>query len=190
MKKLIAFLILAVGLAGYIYFFDNSKLDSNQQTEEQNQLLYDTFQEKHVHHIIIKNGKETIEMTRPWLGEWTLNNLNYPADREVINAMLDVVLGLTKDQLISNNPENWDKFEVTPEKGIEVILKEREDREIAHFWVGKTGPSYGTQYFRKNNLDEVYLVNADLKAQFTRPLDAWRDHTILELDTNKFVPNS
>jgi len=186
MKKFIGFLIVAGLLGGYIYFFDNSLLDLQKQEETQNELLYETFNAKHPHHIIIKNKEEEIDLQRSWEGDWTVVNAdNYPADEAVINEMMEEVLTLTKDQLISNNPQNWNKFNVTSTTGIEVIFKEREDREIAHFWVGKMGTSYGTQYIRKNNLDEVYLVNKNLNQYFTKTLDDWKDHTILKLDAEK-----
>ena len=186
MKKLIGFLLVAGLLGSYIYFLDNSFLDFEKQEEEQSQLLYDTFKAKHPHHIIIKTAEEEVDLMRPWEGKWTVTNAdNYPADEEVIGKMMETVLTIKKDDVISNNPQNWDKFDVTSEKGIEVIIKEREDREIAHFWVGKMGTSFDNQYFRKNNLDEVYLVNQNLSAHFTRPLEAWKDRTILKLDQEK-----
>ena len=182
MKKLIGFIIVAGLLGGYIYLFDNSLLDFKKQEEEQSQLLYDTFKVQHPHHILIKNGEETVDLMRPWKGKWTVVNAdNYPADEAIIAKMIEAVLTIKKDQIASTNPQNWDKFDVTSDKGIEVIIKEREDREIAHFWVGKMGPSYQNQYFRKNNLDEVYLVDQNLSVYFTRPLNAWKDRTILSL---------
>ncbi len=183
MKKIIGFIAIAALLGGYIYFFDNAVLDFKKQETEQSKLLYATFKAKHPHRIIIKTPDSEVELERPWQGKWTLANAEgYPADESAIDKMMETVLTITKDQLISNNPQNWDKFDVNPAKGVEVIIKERNDREIAHFWVGKMGPSFGTQYFRKNNLDEVYLVNQNLSQHFTRPLDAWKDRTIIKIE--------
>lgn len=182
MKKLIIFLVIALGLGGYIFLYDNSALDTQKQNAELNLPLYDSFKLQHPHHIIIKKNAEVVDLQKTEQDTWIVaNSENYPADTEAIEKMLEAVLSAKQKQVVSNNSQNWDKFEVVEEKGIEVIFKEQSNREIAHFWLGKTGTSYADQYVRKNNLDEVILIDTNLTPNLSKPLKSWRNQTILKL---------
>lgn len=186
MKKLILFLGIAIGLGGYIFLYDNGSKDQQEQNTQLSIPLYDSFKAKHPYHIIIKHGEEVVDLKREWGGEWkVLNSGNYPADVEAVDELMKAVLDAQQKQVVSNNPQNWDKFEVVEDRGIEVIFKEREDREIAHFWAGKTGTSYADQYVRKNNLDDVILINTNLSPLLTKPLNAWRNQSILKIEQDK-----
>lgn len=49
--------------------------------------------------------------------------------------------------------------------------------------VGKSGRRFGTAYVRLPDEDDVYLLDGDLRAELGRNLDAWRDRTIVAIDT-------
>ena len=182
MKKFIWLLVVLVLLGGYIFVFENPFKEKEKQEAEQNISLYG-IKERHIFYIDISNpGEEKIELLKK-NNSWFIKNAdNYFADNEIVSQVVESILALKKGPVISNNSNNWSKFEVTPETGIEVVVKNVDARELAHFFIGKNGPSYASQYIRRNNLDNVILQNQNLKMHFSRPLDAWKDRTILSLE--------
>lgn len=117
-------------------------------------------------------------------GAWTvtLQEKTYPADMAVITNLLDTVAKLKEDTVASRNPQNFDGFEVTEAKAIEVRIDDGAQKALAHFYVGKNGPDIFSTYIRKKDSNTVLLVNTLLKNVFDRELKDWRDKTILKLN--------
>ena len=177
MKKLIVFLTFLFVFGGCA----NSSLDSQEGQTEQRQLLYNSFKAQHPYHIIIKKGEKIIDLKRDWQGPWLLvNSDNNLANEEAVNKLVEVILTAIQKEVVSSNPQDWADFDVIPEKGIEVIIKERKDREIAHFWVGKTEKFDAGQYVRKNNLDEVILIDQILTSYLILSLDIWKNKVVFQ----------
>lgn len=119
--------------------------------------------------------------------KWEVIDLGqeYLADQENIESLLDKMSGWEKAELASKNAEKYDVFEVSEETGLHIIVTSFEDQEIANFWVGKTGPSWQSQYVRMQGADEVLLVQEPIKFLFDKPINEFRDKTILKFEADK-----
>ncbi|GEM_PF-1090295 len=116
-------------------------------------------------------------------GQWIVaTEGDYPADEEGINEGLDMVKGLPATELISRNPEQRDRFELTDEKGVRVKILSSDSRPIAEFLIGKQGSAYNSYYFRKAGEDNIYLAYEDLLDTFNREHDTWRDRSIFDFE--------
>lgn len=186
MKKLssTAFLFLIFLLLGvYVLVFENPWQENEKQKSELNLPLYASFQSQDVYFIDYKTKEGELIALEKKGENWLVGE--YKANTEAIEQLIDKILETKQQQIVSKKPENWSKFEVGEEEGIDVVLKDKSAREIANFQIGKMGGSYMSQYVRKNSSDEVILVNQALGLYFSRPRDGWRDQTILSLNKDQ-----
>jgi len=112
----------------------------------------------------------------------TLQDKTYGADTAVITNLLDTIAKLKEDTVASRNPQNFDGFEVTEAKAVEVRIDDGAEKTLAHFYVGKNGPDIFSTYIRKKDSNTVFLVNSLLKNVFDREMKDWRDKTIVKLN--------
>jgi hypothetical protein len=64
----------------------------------------------------------------------------------------------------------------------EVVLLGPEEKEIAHLYIGKSGPDLFSTYIRKAESDEVFLYEEHLRGQFDREVNNWRDKKIMDFN--------
>jgi len=67
---------------------------------------------------------------------------------------------------------------VTPAKGVEVKVFDAEQKILAHFFIGKTGPDFFSTYLRKEGSDEVLQLGS-ITSTFDKTIENWRDKAIL-----------
>lgn len=168
-------------LGGYVLIFENPLKESKEQKAEFNRPFY-SFDSNEIKAISIKPNQGQAINLQKIDEKWMLINEDYPANQESIEQLINLVKDAKVQQVVSNKPENWAKFEVSDKEGIEVMMQGKNSKEVANFRIGKTGESYQSQFVRKNKGNEVLLVNQMLGIYFSRPIDAWKDQTILSLD--------
>lgn len=119
--------------------------------------------------------------------EWMVidGDKEYLADQENIDSLLTKMSEWEKAELASKNVEKHDIFEVSEEKGLHIVVTNLEDQEIANFWVGKASTSWQSQYVRIQGADEVLLVQEPIKFLFDKPINEFRDKTILKFEAEK-----
>lgn len=150
---------------------------SKYETEEETKSLFANFDKNDIAKIELTKEDKTTVLTKngdKWLVE-TMDN--YPADQEEVKKLLDKVSEFKTEQLISQNPEKQSKFEVDS-SGIEAKLSDLNGKALAHFFVGKSGPSFMSSYVRKTDSDKVYLMDGYLKSIFDKGERGWRDRAI------------
>lgn len=115
-----------------------------------------------------KAEKETVLSVQN--GEWQVNNEK--ADQAKVSSFFaDLKEGKIKS-LASKNDQNQKKFQVTPEDG--TILTISQNGEDQEFYIGKTGPSYGTFYIRKKGIKNVYLMESGLSEKLSWDSSQWK----------------
>jgi len=86
---------------------------------------------------------------------WLIND--FPADEERIEKIIEAVLNLKKEEMVSGNKNKYADFEVEGKRKIELAGNT--------VYIGKTY-SYGKSYFRVDSDPNVYLADEDLSAFF------------------------
>ena len=134
-------------------------------------------------------SKGTVVLTRKDAAAWsvTAQDKTFDADLSAVNNLLDTVAKLTCDTTASRNPQNFESFEVSEGKGIEVVVEDSSQRKLAHFYVGKNGPDIFSTYLRHKDSSTVVLTNTLVKTVFERDLKDWRDKTIVRCAKDDIV---
>jgi hypothetical protein len=130
----------------------------------------------------IRVNGETNKLTLSKEGDqWVVTEKdNLPADKGEIKQALQIVSELKRDNIISKNPTKQEIFQVDPNKGFEVEIDGKEDKTLAHFYIGKNGPDFMSTYFRKADSDEVILYKGfHLRSRFDKPADTWLDKFVI-----------
>ena len=94
---------------------------------------------------------------------------NFPADQSKVEQLLTALASLTKNNLVSINPDNHDEYGVGAEG---VVLKIGEQTII----IGNSGTGFTSNYFRLAESDEVYLSDTSYESTVKDP--EWKDLAI------------
>jgi|GEM_PF-416423 len=138
-------------------------------------------------HIHNRGNKDEAPVTLVKSGQdWKIENeQGFPADSELVKKALESISELKKaNNVVSQNPENQKLYEVDPNQGIEVKVSDAKKKNLANFFVGKTGPDFMSTYIRKADSNEVLLCEGyHLRSAFSRTAKNWYD-----LNICKFTP--
>ncbi len=182
--KKAAVLAVAFMLLGVLYFLVEQPFGTRQKKEPVSFIADFEKGKADAAAVFIKTpAKGSVQLKKNETGSWTvaLQETTYAADMAVISSLLDAVAKLKEDTVASRNPQNFDGFEVTEEKAVEVRIDDGAQKALAHFYVGKNGPDIFSTYIRKKDSNTVLLVNSLLKNVFDREPKDWRDKTIVKL---------
>lgn len=108
-------------------------------------------------------------------GAWKLGAAKEPADTAAVVALLTKLVELREGVIVSTNPAKQSVYGTEVEKGIFLRLEGATGNVIAAFVIGNRGPDFASCYLRREGAAEVLLVSHDLRAEFARPAEAWRE---------------
>ena len=106
----------------------------------------------------------------------------YPADSASAAAVLEKLTAMKMDELISQNPEKQEVFEVDSAKGTLVEVWDSKNNSIGKFRIGKSGPDWSSHFVRMVGSDDVYSVSGSIKYAFFSEEKRWRDKIVLKFD--------
>ncbi|MFP4416077.1 MAG: DUF4340 domain-containing protein [Chitinivibrionales bacterium] len=118
--------------------------------------------------------------TLPSEGTGQKSDGSYPADSAAIQTALEKIATMEKDELISQNPDKQEVFEVDSAKGVLVTVWNSSGNKAGSFRVGKSGPDWSSNYVRMIGSDDVYTVRGRIKSALFSKEDRWRDKTIMD----------
>jgi len=172
---------LAVLLALYYATETPRKVRQKQEPEK----LIPGFDGQKVAAIVVQSPEKGTATLRNEQGVWHVTSPDvrtYRADAAALDKLLEIVTGLKAETVVSKNPKNFDQYEVTAAKGLDVRLADSDNRSLASLYVGKSGPDIFSTYVRVKDSDRVVLVGSILKTVFEKELKDWRDKTIFKLN--------
>jgi hypothetical protein len=141
--------------------------------------LYPGLQTEQVSRVVVSKDTVRVELSKSAEGTWLVaSEGSHPADMTLVDKLLEVVPKFHTRDLLSENPEKQELFEVTDSLGTEVLLEGSGGAQLAHFYVGKQGPDFMSSYLRPAEGKKVLLVPQYLKSTFDTGRDTWRDKTI------------
>ena len=108
-------------------------------------------------------------------GAWKLGAAQEPADGAAVEALLAKLVDAREGAVVSTNPAKQSVYETDTEKGIAVRIEGDGGKVLAAFVVGKRGPDFASCYLRRDGATQVLLVSPDLRVDFARQADSWRE---------------
>ncbi len=117
--------------------------------------------------------------------KWVIaTDRDFPADPDGVSSILQATARLSGEDVASRKAEKYGRFEVDSATAAEVSIGASGER-IGRFFLGKEGPDRSSQYVRVAGRPEVFRQTGRLKAIFVRAGDAWRDKTILRVESDE-----
>jgi len=170
------FIILLV----FVYLFEGPLSERERKKAKEVIDLFPDFEKERATKIEVKSSAQEVSLERKEEG-WLISDTDgFIADPQLVDSVLDTMKNLTRENIASKNPEKQQLFEVTKGKGIEVKVSDAEQKILAHFYIGKTGPNFFSTYLRKEGSDEVLLTGGYTKSTFDKSIKNWRDKTIFD----------
>jgi hypothetical protein len=111
-----------------------------------------------------------------------LSSTEFQADSASVISILEKIVAIKKDQLISKNPEKQSLFEVDSIKGILAEIFDQSGKSRGSIRIGKNGPDYSSCYVRMPGSNEVYMVGGNIKYSFFTDNKRWRDKSVIKFD--------
>jgi hypothetical protein len=129
--------------------------------------------------VRVLNGKDTVDLTRSG-GRWLVDG--WPTDSEAVASFWTAVDSARVTELASRNPAHQADLGVRGAGAIEVAFR-RSAGDSVRVILGRAGPYYPSAYARLPGSDEVWILSGDLRRQASRPVEEWRDRTVVRVDT-------
>lgn len=124
------------------------------------------------------NGVVLTKTATGWMVADRSGGKSYHADQLKMNALLDKLGLMQKDQLVSENKSNHKSLEVTPEKGVSVSFYTKNDKPEKQFYIGKKSENWQYTNVRVEGEKTVYLVSGSIQFAFVTTFSEWRDRAI------------
>ena len=109
--------------------------------------------------------------------QWYLEPAGYPADKNKVNAMLNVFEALTLTALVSES-KDYNRYDLHPEKRITVKAWQAETLR-RNFDIGKAASSFRHTFVKLNGDSRVFHARDDFRGKFDFTVDNLRDKTVL-----------
>ncbi len=139
-------------------------------------LFFDGFDVDKIHTVSVGDSSSGVILTKE-NGIWRVTprggDESYITDEVKVITLLDKVLTMQKDQLVSESASNQDELGVTTEKGISLSLSD--DDSTFAFIVGNKNANWRLNNVRVEGQESVYLVSGSIRFSFNTELDDWRD---------------
>lgn len=109
---------------------------------------------------------------------WTANG--WKASPQRLKSLFTDLGDTANAELVAQSPAALKRLGVDSAAGYRIRAR-RNGRTLLDLVVGKSGADYGSAYVRRAGAHDVYLVHSALRSEATRPLNDWRDHTIVRV---------
>lgn len=161
-------LLTLVVVAAFPWLRDKMNNESDKKTENVS-VDMSGFTKETVNKIVIKKGgeeKTLIFKDNKWfIGE-------NEAGEDKVNQLFQDFTDLKIKEMVSNNENNWSKFEVTKDSGYQMIITQGGKDSV--FFIGKSGPSVNDFYIKKERIKNVYMVNGELRNKLGWDVEKWK----------------
>lgn len=124
-------------------------------------------------------GESNTSSPKPPAG---LSAAEFPADSGTIAQLLQNIVAMKKNTLISENPANQAAFEVDSAKGLNVETFDINGKSLGNVILGKNGADYNSIYARSIGSNTVYLMLDVSRYAFATDNNRWTDKSIMKFD--------
>jgi hypothetical protein len=106
----------------------------------------------------------------------------FPTDSGAVAQLLEHVVSIKKDILISENPSRQADFEVNAGRGNRIEVFDIAGGSLGAVILGKSGDAYNSVYIRPDNSKAVYRVNGCDRGAFSTDHKRFTDKSIMKFD--------
>ncbi|MFQ6100171.1 MAG: DUF4340 domain-containing protein [Anaerolineae bacterium] len=129
--------------------------------------------------ITDRDGNSTT--LRQVTGSWVLPDADdYPAQADKITPLLDKVVGLTTDRLVTRTDTSHRRLQVAADNFVRCVDFETADGKKHTFYLGSS-PHYGATHFRVGGQDETYLTDGITAWDTNATASSWVDTAYLRV---------
>jgi hypothetical protein len=111
---------------------------------------------------------------------WLISPQGFPADKAIVDRMLDEVSGLTLTALASES-RNYSIYELDNKKKIQVTAY-KGDTPLIKFDIGKIAPSYRHTFIKLEGDYRVYHAEKNLRNTFDKTVSVLRDKVVMKIN--------
>ncbi|MFC2169729.1 DUF4340 domain-containing protein [Acidobacteriota bacterium] len=132
---------------------------------------------------ILKEGKT---ITLAGQGDsWKILPQEFPADKDKVNQMLEVIEDLTLTELAAEK-KGYSRYELDEEK--KILVKAYKSEELKReFDVGKTSSTYSHTFVKLGDDSRVYHARGSFRSKFDLNTDELREKLVMKFDKNEIT---
>lgn len=176
-------LLLALGLGGFVYFYEIRGATQRQEAKEQQRQLF-SFEEDRVQSFTIQRQNQTLKFERsrqPGASKWQMNPSNTPASDAAVAYLLDLLASGTSDRTVTVGANQLGEYGLDrPQATVEVKLNNGETHRLI---LGK--PDFNRNFLyaqadpwaQPTGQVQVLLVSTNFENAVNRPLSEWKQAT-------------
>ena len=173
MKKEYAILaVVIIALGGYLFF---------RNTDRTTYILPElpALANQDISRIEIDKAGEKVAILRKDKA-WLLSPGDYPADVNLINAMIDTLTKLKITTLVSET-RNYGRYELDEKQGIRVTAFQ-EDKVVRLLHIGKAAETRRHTHVRLSEDTNVYHAQGNFRHDFDQTVASLRDKSVMAFD--------
>lgn len=163
MRFISLFFVLTVLVSGFYL------LNFKKSSPEISKSIFSNIKKEQVGKMVLNSGQQTINLIKN-NNAWALDG-DKNVDQSKIETLVDLLLDINKDNLISNNKQNQPQFEIGSKKISFYVGKDTNTINI-----GKKS-NLNMTYFSINESGETYVTNSDFDDFFTNDFYVLKDET-------------
>ncbi|MGA7161162.1 MAG: DUF4340 domain-containing protein [Bacteroidota bacterium] len=176
-KNIYALLGIFAGLIAVAWLLMNRP--GEQDVSSSNSQLLVTFDSASVDKIEIKSPANSVSLEKKG-AEWFLSQpVDYRANQSNVTSLIHQSKNLAVKEIVSSNPEKRSIFQVDSAGTLVTIFQN--GQQCASFIVGKLGQNYSETYVRKDQSNDVDIIDGPLSFTFKRGVKDWRDKTVFNI---------
>ncbi len=175
-NALIVLLVVAALVAG-IAVYELKIKPSQKEEAKKSGLLFPEFDMAEAGRIEIINGATTEIFVRSGSTVWKMEKEGHAINSNYMDDIFNSIISLKGNNIVSRSKDSHERLEVDDGSGVLVKINVG-GQEKAKFILGKHGKSSSTTFLRIPGEDTVYLVYQNLKSQFVKKHNDWRDKAV------------
>ena len=180
MRKTILFLIIAIGLAAYVYFYEIKGGEQRQKEKEKAEKLFD-FPKDSINYLAIHSPKGSYVFEKD--GKWRIKEpLETEADESNINTLLATLTSAKKQRTFSIKADQKSSYGLGS-RALTIQFKSANGpRQVVRLG---DNTSIGSNLYASKSDTLVHLIANTIRNQADKSLFDWRDKSVVHFDRNK-----
>ncbi len=163
----LAFILLALG--GFVYFYEIKGGEKRQKSEETEKKLLPLEADSVTAFTLLPAG---ITLKRE-IGKWqVVQPINYPADENNVNSLLDRLESAKRERDIAQGADAFATYGLAPALR-QIVITHHDQRDTV--FLGDQNPTSSSVYARVNRKPEVVLTGVALWNSADKKIEEWRD---------------
>lgn len=182
LKSTIVLLVVAGGLAGYIYFVDANRAPSGVDVKPR---VFVELSADGIEEIQIRNDSDVTSRAQRIDETWQVVEPNATeADAGVVGTVTSNLVSLEVQRVVDENAADLAQYGLSPAR-IDVAFRLKDQQEFQHLLVGDKTPTGGDLFAKRPDEPSVFLISSFLDSIFNKSPFDLRDKAVLKFDRDQ-----